>query len=164
MTITENIRAKMYEAMKAKDKEKKDAYAYLLGELEKTRKGKQNANNPNPVLTEADELGVIANITKQCKAAITEAGKKPANTPEKKAAYDEFVAARNVEIELYSAFLPKQMTEDEIKEAIQKAVGMVPEGAAINKGAIMRNLMPMTRGKADGQIVAKLVDEYLANN
>ena len=54
------------------------------------------------------------------------------------------------------------MTEDEIKEAIQKAVDMIPDATKVNKGSIMKNLVNMTRGKADGKVVAQLVDEYLA--
>lgn len=159
MTITENIRAKMYAAMKDKDKEKKDAYAYLLGELEKTRKSMQSSANPNPVLSEADEIGVIANITKQCKAAITEASKKPADTPKKKEAFDNFVAARNMEITLYSEFLPQQMNEEEILETIKSVAADLP--SPINKGMLMKNLMPQVKGKADGKIVAQMVDDYI---
>lgn len=161
MSITETIRAKMYEAMKEKDKEKKDVYAYALGELEKTRKGMQTAANPNPVLTEADEVAVIAKLTKQSKDAITEASKKPADTPDKKAAFDKFVAERNMEIALYSEFLPKQMSADEIAEVIKEVVAELP--VPVNKGILMKNLMPRVKGKADGKLVSQMVEEYLRN-
>ena len=52
--IKEIARTKMYGAMKEKDKEKKDFYAFLLDQLMKAEKNKQDKNNPNPVLTDTE--------------------------------------------------------------------------------------------------------------
>ena len=60
MTITETMRARMMTARKNKDKKNCDFYSYVVGELEAARKAKQTAANPNPVLTEQEEIDVPA--------------------------------------------------------------------------------------------------------
>lgn len=164
MTITETMRARMMTARKNKDKKNCDFYSYVVGELEAARKAKQTAANPNPVLTEQEEIGVITVLYNKSKKAISETKEKVEKTKmETTADLIAFYAEKEAEMTIYAEFMPKQMSEEEIKEAIQKAVNMIPDATniKINKGMIMKNLMPMVKGKADGKLVAQLVDEFI---
>jgi uncharacterized protein YqeY len=161
--ILEVARAKMYEAMKNKDKEQKDFYAFLLDKLMKAAKAKQNPANPNPTLSEAEELAVVQTIVKQIRSSVTEVQKKLEKMTNEKSIAEakEFIAAREVELARYEAFLPKQMTEDEIKATILVAYNEIPDGTVANKGMLMKYLMPKVKDKADGKRVAELADEFL---
>ena len=161
--ILEVARANMYEAMKNKDKEQKDFYAFLLDKLMKAAKAKQTPANPNPTLSEAEELAVVQTIVKQIRSSVAEVQKKLEKMTNEKSIAEakEFIAAREVELARYEAFLPKQMTEDEIKATILAAYNEIPDGTVANKGMLMKYLMPKVKGKADGKRVAELADEFL---
>ena len=161
--ILEIARVRMFDAMKNKDKEKKDFYAFLVDKLTKAAKAKQTAANPNPTLTEPEEIDVVQSIVKQTKASVREVEDKLAKMTNEKSIADakEFIAAREAELAMYAEFLPQQMTEDEIKAAIQAAREEIPAGTPVNKGMLMKYLMPKVKGKADGKQVAALADEFL---
>ena len=161
--ILEVARANMYEAMKNKDKEQKDFYAFLLDKLMKAAKAKQTPANPNPTLSEAEEMDVVQTIVKQIRSSVAEVQKKLEKMTNEKSIAEakEFIAAREVELARYEAFLPKQMTEDEIKATILAAYNEIPDGTVANKGMLMKYLMPKVKGKADGKRVAELADEFL---
>lgn len=57
-------------------------------------------------------------------------------------------------------FAPKMMTEDEIRKIAEVIVRAVDDKVA--KGVIMKQLMPKVKGKADGKLVNKVVEELLA--
>lgn len=165
--IQEIVRQRMYEAMKNKDKGKKDFYAFLLDRLMKTAKAKQTPDNPNPVLTEAEELSVIQTIVKQTRTAIAEVEVKLEKMTNETSIADakEFIAAREAELAMYEEFLPKQMTEDEIRVVINET--MTENGIEVldskSKGMLMKNLMPKikAKGNADGKLVAKIVESMM---
>ena len=60
----EIIKNKMFEALKAKDKKAKDAYAILFDAL---KKKEVDIRRP---LTEVEEIEIIAKVVKQCKDTI----------------------------------------------------------------------------------------------
>ena len=64
MSKIEEVRTAMYAAMKAKDKERKDALSMLLGAL------KAKAIDKREDLTEAEENSIIAKEIKQCKIRL----------------------------------------------------------------------------------------------
>ena len=157
--IKEIVREKMIAAMKAKDEKQKTVYKYLLDQLMKAEKAKQTAENPNPVLAEAEEVAVIQSLIKQTKGGIdktmAEAAKKGINPTD----LSEFVEEREFELKLYSEFVPAEMTAEEIQNVIKEVAETLP--APINKGMLMKNLMPKVKGKADGKLVSTLVEEFL---
>ena len=159
--IKETARTKMYEAMKEKDAKKKGFYAFLLDQLMKAEKNKQSASNPNPTLSDAEEIDVVQALVKQTRDAIRTMQSKKLTQEKEIQMAKEFVAEREYELALYAEFLPKELTSDEINMIIAETVSELP--APINKGILMKNLMPKVKGKADGKLVAELADKYLAN-
>jgi uncharacterized protein YqeY len=157
--IKEIVRNKMVAAMKAKDEKQKTVYKYLLDQLMKAEKAKQTAANPNPVLSEDEEVAVIQALIKQTKGGIdktmAEASKKGIDPAD----LATFVAEREFELQLYAEFVPAEMTADEIQKIIEETASAL--STPINKGILMKNLMPKVKGKADGKLVSTLVEEYL---
>lgn len=60
-------------------------------------------------------------------------------------------------IEILETYMPKQLTEDEIREAVKKIVSELDENVAF--GVKMRAVMKELRGKADGKLIQKFVKE-----
>jgi uncharacterized protein YqeY len=144
MALMDDVRAGMMAAMKNKDKVRKDALSALLSAL------KSKMIDNKGVLSEDDAIAVVAREIKQLKETLETA-------PE---AYVEIKEECAAKIAVLSEFMPKQMDVDEIKEVIKgvlDALGIENPEAKL-KGIIMKNLMPLVKGKADG----KLVNEVLA--
>lgn len=162
--IKEVVRNKMVTAMKAKDEQQKMVYKYLLDQLMKAEKAKQSATNPNPVLSEAEEVAVVQALIKQTRGGIEKTlaeAKKNGVNPDKMADLNKFVADREYELKLYAEFVPAEMTADEIQKVIEETVATLP--TPINKGMLMKNLMPKVKGKADGKLVSEMVEKYIAS-
>lgn len=147
MSKIDEVRASMVEAMKAKDKPRKDALSMLLSAL------KAKFIDKRADLTEEEENTIILKEIKQAQETL-------ASAPESKT---ELIEECKLRIEVYSEFAPKQMNEDEIREAVNTVIADLGLEAptAKDKGIIMKNLMPKTKGKADGSLVNKIVGEIL---
>ena len=165
MNITEKIRNLMTEALRKKNKEDREFYAYVLGELEAARKAKQNTDNPAPILSEEDEVNVMRALHNKTKKAISETKDKTRNITdsEKLGELQKFFDKKEKEAAFYAGFLPKQMTSDEINRVIEEVFCNLPEDVKlkVNKGVLMKHVMPAVRGKADGKLVQELVDNFM---
>lgn len=142
----EQIRSEMVAAMKAKNKERKDALSMLLGAL------KNKAIDKRSDLTEAEENEIVLKEIKQLKETLDSA---PANRT-------DIIEQCKFRIQVYEEFSPKFMTEEEIKATIQQVLDELGLTAptAKDKGKIMKELMPLVKGKSDGKVVNALVSEF----
>lgn len=148
MSKTDEIRKAMVDAMKAKDKETKDALSLLLAAL------KNKAIDKRDALTEEEEVQVILKEIKQTKETLE-------MTP---ADRTDLIEETKKRIAVLETFAPKMMDADEIKAIIAdvlKDLGIdAPE--AKDKGRIMKELMPKVKGKADGKLVNEIVGSLMA--
>ncbi len=148
MALMDDVRAGMMAAMKNKDKVRKDALSALLAAM------KSKAIDNKGVLTDDDAIAVVAKEIKQLKETMDTA-------PESYVEVKEECAAK---IAVLSEFMPKQMDEEEIKEVIRGVLAQLglekPE--AKQKGIIMKNLMPLVKGKADGKLVNEILATFFA--
>ena len=148
MALMDDVRAGMMAAMKNKDKVRKDALSALLAAM----KSKMIDNKGQ--LSEDDAIAVVAKEIKQLKETMDTA-------PESYVKVKEECAAK---IAVLSEFMPKQMDEEEIKEVIRGVLAGLglekPE--AKQKGIIMKNLMPLVKGKADGKLVNEILATFFA--
>ena len=146
MTL-EALRKDMVAAMKAKDKERKDALSALLTAL------KNKAIDKRADLTEEEETQVILKEIKQLKETIE-------MTP---ADRTDILAECNSRLAVLEEYAPKMMDETEIRAVIDATLSEVgieaPE--AKDKGKIMKVLMPKVKGKADGKLVNDILMTYM---
>ena len=147
MSKIDEVRAKMVEAMKSGDKEKKETLSMLLAAL------KNKAIDKRADLTEAEENEVIKKEIKQTKETMELA---PADR-------DDIREACQKRLDVLQEFAPEEMSEDAIKAAIAEALAAlgIEKPAPSDKGKIMKELMPKVKGKADGALVNRLVGEAL---
>jgi len=65
------------------------------------------------------------------------------------------------ELEILKEYLPEQMNEDEIRRLAKEAVKKLGASGQKDTGKVMAALMPQLKGKADGGLVNKIVQEEL---
>ena len=73
----------------------------------------------------------------------------------------DLVAKESEELAVLEAYLPPQLSREELLELIQAAINEVGAETARDKGRVMGRLMPQVRGRADGAEVNELVTELL---
>ena len=74
---------------------------------------------------------------------------------------EELVEKETKELELIETYLPKQMSEEEVKKLVDEAVTATGAASPADMGKVMGALMPKVKGKADGGLVSRLVKEKL---
>ena len=143
MSKTDVVRAAMVEAMKAKDKARKDSLSMLLSALKNAEIDKREP------LTEEEADAVVKKEIKQTKETYDLA---PADREDIRAE----AAAR---LAVFKEFAPEDMTEEQIAEVIKAVLAElgIEKLAPSDKGKIMKVLMPKVKGKADGKVVNQVL-------
>lgn len=148
MSKIDTVRAAMMQAMKDKDKARKDALSLLLAAL------KNKAIDKRADLTEDEENAVIFREIKQAQETID-------TTPADRV---QTIEEAKLRMSVYSEFVPKLMGEDEIREVIRAVLAelAIEKPTAKDKGKIMKTLMPRVKGKADGSLVNQVLGSFFA--
>ena len=145
MSKIDIVRAAMVDAMKAKDKMRKDSLSMLLSALKNVQIDKRED------LTEEEENAIVKKEIRQTQETYDTA-------PADRTDIREEALAR---LAVYKEFAPEDMSAEQIVEVIRSVLAELgietPTGA--DKGRIMKVLMPKVKGKADG----KLVNQTLAD-
>lgn len=146
MSKIDTVRAAMMQAMKDKQKERKEALSLLLSAL------KNKAIDKRAELTEEEENAVVLREIKQCQESIDTAGGREA-----------IIAENTLRMQVYQEFAPKMMDEDAILQEIRAVLAELnlPRPTVQQKGTIMKNLMPRVKGKADGALVQKMLSSLM---
>ena len=144
MSKIDVVRAAMVEAMKAKDKARKDSLSMLLSALKNAQIDKREP------LTEDEENAVVK---KEIKSTQETYDLAPADR-------DDIRSEAAARIVVYKEFAPEDMSVEQIREVIAAVLSELglENPTPKDKGAIMKVLMPRVKGKADG----KMVNETLA--
>ena len=79
-----------------------------------------------------------------------------------KGARPDLAAKEADEIAILQAFLPEQLSDDELSGLVREALAATGAASARDLGNVMSWLGPRTRGRADGRRVAELVARALA--
>lgn len=133
----------MMEAMKAKDKERKESISVLYSAAKKM--GIDNGcrdNVPEEMVNEA--------IMKEIKAVKEQIATCP---KERTQLLEEF----ENRLKVFEEYAPKMMSKEEIMAFLNEGFSDVI--ATKNKGSIMKEIMPKLKGKADGKVINEVVME-----
>jgi hypothetical protein len=106
-------------------------------------------------LTDEEVLAVIQKQAKQRRDSIAEF---------KKGGRDDLVAAEEAELAVIGAYLPRQMTHDEVLLAARKAAADLGVSDMSGMGQLMKHLMAELKGRADGRLVNQVVREILSGS
>ncbi|HOA43152.1 MAG TPA: GatB/YqeY domain-containing protein [Bacillota bacterium] len=147
MSLKDRLANDYKEAMRAKDEVRKNAVSMARAAIKQYEVDHR---------VELDDQGVIDILTKQVKM------RKDALSDFEKAERTDLLETYNKEIEILMGYLPKQLTEAEVAEIVeQTAKDLGIDGGRQNMGKLMGAVMPKVKGKADGAIVRKMVENFL---
>jgi len=147
MAISEKLEADIITAMKAGD-----AFdVTTLRMLKAAILNKEIASRPKK-LTEDDVVAVTQTEVKKRKEAAVEFTK--GNRP-------ELAEKETKEAELLTKYLPAQLSDDELKAIVKKAIQDTGAASMKDMGKVMAAVMPQIKGRADGQRVSGAVKEIL---
>ena len=147
MSKIDKVRAAMMQAMKDKNKERKESLSMLLSAL------KNKAIDKRADLTEEEENAVVLKEIKQCQEAIDTA---PAGR-------EDVIQENTARIAVYQEFAPRMMDREEIAAVVDQVLAELNLSAptAKEKGLIMKTLMPRVKGKADSALVNQVLTSRL---
>ena len=134
MSKIDVVRAAMVEAMKAKDKERKDSLSMLLSALKNAQIDKREAP-----LTEDEENAIVKKEIKQVKETIETA---PADRT-------DIIDEAKKRLAVYQEFAPADMTEDQIRETIAKVLAW--DRSPDSKGQRKDHEIPDAARKGEGR-------------
>jgi uncharacterized protein YqeY len=148
MSLFDQINNDIKQAMLNKEKEKLEALravkaAFLLA---KTEKGDDE-------LSSEKEISIIQKLVKQRKDSAEVYSKN--NRP-------ELAEKENKEAEYISAYLPKQLTEEEIKAELESIIKETGAMSMKDMGKVMGIATKKMAGKADGKVISAIVKQMLS--
>ena len=146
MSLKERLMADLKTAMKEKDKLRKDVITMVRAAI------KQKEVDERVELDDADIENIISKQLKEKKSSIEEF---------KKGNRQDLVDQTNAEIEILLKYLPEQLSDEELKEIIKKVIDENEITSMKDIGKLMKNVMPLIKGKADGKQVNIIAKELL---
>ncbi len=146
MTLKERIQEDVKSAMRAKDAARLSTLRLLLAAL------KQKEVDERLELADADVLSVIEKMIKQRRESIAQY---------EKAARRDLADQEKFEIGVLGAYLPQQMSEAEIAQAVAAAASEAGAVGVKDMGKVMALLKPRLAGRADMGRVSALVKAKL---
>jgi len=136
----------MYAAMKSGDKHKTGTLRVALSTLKDKKIEKRED------LTDVEAIKIIQNLVKQ---------RKEAADIYKENGRNDLMENENAELEILNAYLPQMMSEDDLRNLVQKVVEDTDASSLSDIGKVMPEVMKQSAGKADGKIAQSIVREFL---
>jgi uncharacterized protein YqeY len=143
MSVLEKVQEDVRVAMKAGERERVAALRLVVDSLQQDAK-----------LGKGDEIAVLQRERKkrlEAAEAYREAGRA------------DQAQAEGFEAELIEAYLPAQLSDDELAELVDAAVAESGATEQRQMGEVMSALMPKVAGRADGKRVSAAVRERLGS-
>lgn len=148
MSIEQKLIDDMKLAMKSGKKNELDTIRLLRAQIKMASIEKKDE------LTEADVIQVLQKEAKKRRESIEmfRQGNR-----------EDLVNKEKSELDIISAYLPEQLSEDEVVKIIREVVISLQVESEKDIGRVMGEIMPKVKGKADGKLVQQKVKEYLSN-
>ena len=143
-----DIKEKIKEAMKARNEVELSVLRGLSTAF--TNELVANKKMPSDVLSDDEVLAVIKKQAKQRKDSIEQF---------KAGGRDELAEREQKELEILAAYLPEEMSKDEVEKiakAKKEEMGVTDKS---KMGILMGAIMKETKGKADGSVVKEVVEK-----
>ena len=146
MKIFDKIQSDMYSAMKARDTVKSKTLRVVIAKL-KDKKIEKRGN-----LSEAEELKVLQSLAKQRNESIKMF---------RNGGREDLVEQESNELKIIEEYLPKMMTDDEIKSIVKDSINEVEAQSLSDIGKVMPIIMEKGAGKIDGKKAQLFLRELL---
>ena len=150
--LRDEIKLKLNECLKNQDKKSISTLRLVLAAV-KDRDIAARSNGNNSGISDDEIKLLLQTMIKQ---------RKESADIYEKAGRLELLDSENKEIEIISCFLPKQMTNVEISEAIEKIIKETNASSIKDMGSLMSKLKKDYAGRCDFSLVAKIAREKLS--
>ena len=147
MPLVDEIQKDMYKAMKEKEKERINALRNIIGKL------KYKYIDKGDKLTEQEEIKVIQSLAKQRRESIE---------LYKQGGRNDLVETETKELSIIEEYLPKAMSEEEVRRLVRKTVKETGAESMSDLGKVMPLVMKKGAGKVDGKIAQEILKELLS--
>jgi hypothetical protein len=149
MSLSEQFRADLTQAMKSSDKVRLATLRLLTAALKNRQIAKGGA------LDDAEALDVVRLAAKQRREAMALA---------RQYGREDIAQQEEQELAILEAYLPVQLSTDDLIQRIDAVMQALGATSEKDLGRVMRVLMPEVKGRADGTTVNRLVRERLTGS
>lgn len=148
MSLKQKVESAMKEAMKAKEKDKLTALRSIKSMilLAETEKGQQGA------LDEATEMQLLTKAAKQ---------RRESAAVYKENGREDLWEKETQELAVIESFLPKQLGEAEMEQAVKDIIAEVGAASPKDMGKVMGAATKRLAGKADSRKISELAKKLL---
>ncbi|MDO5037080.1 MAG: GatB/YqeY domain-containing protein [Tissierellia bacterium] len=146
MSYKDRLMADLKDAMRNKDKLKKDTITMVRAAI------KQKEVDERKDLGDEDILGLISKEVKERRSSIEEF---------KKGNRQDLVDKTQKEIDLLMDYLPEQLSPEKVEAMVKETIDKKGLSGMKDMGALMAELMPRLKGRADGKLVNQLASKFL---
>ncbi|RUM86962.1 MAG: GatB/YqeY domain-containing protein [Thermovibrio sp.] len=147
MSLKERLKADMKEAMKAKDKLKLSTIRMINSLIKNAEIEKRGE------LSDEEIVQLLMKYAKQRRESIE---------MYEKGGRQDLVEKERAELEIVESYLPKQMSEEELREVVKRAIEETGASSPKDIGKVMKAVMPKVKGRADGSLVNRIARELLS--
>lgn len=149
MSLQQNIKEQIKEAMKAKDEVRLSVVRGLAAAM--TNELVAKGQKPTDELTDDEALAVIKRASKQRQDSISQF---------KAGGREDLANKEEAELKIIEEYLPAQMPREEIKKIAERKIAEL--GADKSKiGVLIGAVVKETNGAADGAVVREIIQELL---
>jgi uncharacterized protein YqeY len=145
--LKERIDIDFKQSLKNQEKLRLSTLRLLISEIRNAEIAKQKE------LSEDELISVIKSEIKRRDQAITEY---------QKASRVDLVEKEKAERDILSAYLPEQLSEDEVEKLVRDVIAELNAGGSVQVGTVMGRVMAQVKGKADGNTVRRIVEKLLS--
>ncbi|HBY98762.1 MAG: GatB/YqeY domain-containing protein [Ardenticatenaceae bacterium] len=149
MSTKEQFQNDLKQALRNRDTVRRDALRLLLGAVKNAEIEKGGE------LTESELNALLHKQAKQRRDSITEF---------ERGGRADLVAHEQAELAVIESYLPRQMTEEEIRRAASAQIAAAGASGPRDMGKVMGPLMGQLRGRADGATVQRIVRDLLTQD
>ena len=148
MSLEEKVMSLMKDAMKSKDEVMLRSVRAIKAEIIKAK----TDPGANGVITEETEIKLLQKLVKSRKDSLTIYEQQ--NRP-------DLAVKEAEEIAVIEKFLPAQMSEEDVKAAVQAIISQVGAAGPQDLGKVMGLASKQLAGQADGKLIASVAKSLL---
>lgn len=147
MTLKDRLLNDLKDAMKDKDRIRKDTIQIIRAAILQIEKDKQI------ILDDEGIADVLAKELKSTRDALAEIEKTDRT---------DLINKAKREIEIIQQYMPEQLTEEQVEIIVKEAIQETGALTAKDMGKIMKAVMPKVKGRSDGNLVNAMVKKLLS--
>lgn len=152
MSLREQLTEDLKTAMRHQDETRKRAIRSVLAAL-KLAETQLDAGGQRASLDDDDIRALIAKQAKQRLESISEFSR---------GGRDDLVVEEEADLAILQSYLPQQLSAEEIEEEARQLIAEVHASGPGDIGKVMKPLMARLKGRAEGNLVNRIVRELLA--